>query len=130
MVHACNVKCDISRMSYFLYGIPFRLIKYHRDFLKMDNTKKCELCGSSSDTLNFHHFIPKILHSTKWFEKRYTKEYMRNHGIWICNLFCHKEIHKFISSEKEMGRRYNTLELLMSHPDVKNYIEWRIKRIL
>jgi hypothetical protein len=53
---------------------------------------------------------------------------MRTHGIWICKSDCHKQIHKLIS-EKEMGLNYNTKELLLSHEEVKKYIEWRKKRI-
>jgi hypothetical protein len=78
--------------------------------------------------LNFHHLIPRTLHSNKFFEKNYEKSYMRSHGIWICKAQCHKEIHKFIT-EKEMGLNYNTLEKLLIHPQVKAYVEWRKKRI-
>ena len=31
--------------------------------------EKCELCGSIDDYLNFHHLIPRTLHSNKFFEK-------------------------------------------------------------
>ena len=89
---------------------------------------KCELCGSTIDELNFHHLIPRTLHSNKWFEKRYTKDFMRNHGIMICKYICHGQIHRFIS-EKQMGTTYNTLDKLLEHPDVINFIEWRKKRI-
>lgn len=82
---------------------------------------KCELCGREN-ILNFHHLIPASLHKSKWFKKRYTKEEMSK-GINICKEDCHKEIHKYIS-EKDMGREYNTLEKLLSHPKVKKYIEW------
>lgn len=82
---------------------------------------KCKLCGREKE-LNFHHFIPKTLHSNKWFKKHFTKEEL-NQGIYICKNDCHKEIHKFID-EKEMGREYNTLEKLKNHPMVYNYIKW------
>ena len=93
----------------------------------MDKVEKCELCGSD-DYLNFHHLIPRTLHSNKKFNKLYDKTYMRNHGICICKSDFHKQIHKLIS-EKEMGLKYNTKELLLSHEEVKKYIEWRKKRI-
>jgi hypothetical protein len=89
---------------------------------------KCELCGSESDELNFHHLIPRTLHSNKVFKKKYTKDYMSKHGIWICKFNCHKQIHRFID-EKEMGTTYNTLEKLLERSDVKKYIDWRKKRI-
>jgi hypothetical protein len=93
----------------------------------MDKVEKCELCGSD-DYLNFHHLIPRTLHSTKKFRKLFDKMFMRTHGIWICKDACHRQIHRFIS-EKEMGLIYNTKELLLTHEEVKKYIDWRKKRI-
>jgi len=89
---------------------------------------KCELCGSEVDELNFHHLIPRTLHSNKWFEKRYTKAFMRDTGIMVCKFICHGQIHRFLT-EKEMGTTYNTLEKLLEHPDVKKFVEWRKKRV-
>ena len=82
---------------------------------------KCKLCGREKK-LTFHHFIPRTLHSNKWFKKNFTKEEM-NQGIHICEHDCHPEIHKFIDA-KEMGRSYNTLQTLRNHPLVSNYIKW------
>ena len=89
---------------------------------------KCELCGSTNDYLNFHHLIPRTLHSNKFFKKNYDKDYLKNHGIWICKFYCHVQIHRFIT-EKDMGLTYNTKEKLLEHPDVKKFIEWRSKRV-
>ena len=82
---------------------------------------KCKLCGREKE-LTFHHFIPKCLHTNKWFKKQFTKEEL-NQGIFICEFDCHLEIHKFIN-EKDMGRNYNTLDLLKNHPQVLKYIKW------
>ena len=95
---------------------------------KSECPDRCELCGSKNDYLNFHHLIPKTLHGNKFFKKLYTKLFMSNHGIWICKAYCHKQIHAFIT-EKDMGMKFNTLELLREHPLVKKYVEWRSKRI-
>lgn len=89
---------------------------------------KCELCGSKNDILNFHHLIPRTLHSNNFFEKRFTKKFMRENGIMVCKYICHGQIHKFIS-EKELGMKRNTLEKLLEHPDIKKFISWRKKRI-
>lgn len=89
---------------------------------------KCELCGSVDDYLNFHHLIPRTLHSKKYFKNRYEKSYLKKNGIWICKSHCHLQIHRFIS-EKEMGLKYNTLDLLLSHVEVNKYVKWRIKKI-
>jgi len=86
---------------------------------------KCALCGREN-VLNFHHLIPRSLHTNKWFKKHFTKEEL-NQGIYICKRDCHKEIHIFIP-EKEMGRYFNTLEKLLSHPKILNYINWIKKK--
>ena len=86
----------------------------------------CELCGRNDAYQNFHHLIPKTLHSNKYFAKRYDKSFMKTHGIWICKHECHKMIHGFIE-EKELGLNYNTKEKLLQHDKVKKYIEWRKK---
>lgn len=85
-------------------------------------TNECELCKRENQILNFHHFVPRTLHKTKWYKKNFTKEELQK-GINICKEDCHKEIHKFIS-EKDMGKKYNTLEKLLTHPKVKKYVEW------
>ena len=86
---------------------------------------KCELCNRENE-LTFHHLIPICLHTNKWFKKNYTSDEM-NKGIYICKYQCHKEIHTLIL-EKEIGKNYNTKELLLSHPKVSKYIKWIKKK--
>jgi hypothetical protein len=38
------------------------------------------------------------------------------------------EIHKLVD-EKDLGKAYYTKELLMEHPLVKSYIQWRKSRV-
>ena len=85
----------------------------------------CELC-ESENTHNFHHFIPRTLHSNKWFKKRFTREQM-SQGIKVCKS-CHKAIHDLIPKEKELGRHYNTMEKLLAHPQVAAYVNWKRDR--
>lgn len=94
----------------------------------MEKPDKCQLCGSEDDYLNFHHLIPRTVHSTRKFLKLFTKEYMKTNGVWICKAYCHRQIHRFIT-EKDMAMFYNTLQLLLEHPEVKKYVEWRSKRV-
>ena len=42
----------------------------------------CRLCRSEESD-NFHHLIPRSVHSNKWFRKRFTREVMRQ-GIDVC----------------------------------------------
>jgi 5-methylcytosine-specific restriction endonuclease McrA len=91
-------------------------------------TGSCDLCQRPNLTgLSFHHLIPKALHSTAWFEKRYDKAYMGSHGLNICRE-CHHAIHEFIPKEKDLGREYNTKELLLAHPMIAIHVKWIAKR--
>jgi hypothetical protein len=85
----------------------------------------CQLCRSE-DAHNFHHFIPRTLHTNKWFKKRYTRVQMQE-GIDVCKS-CHDAIHTLISDEKDLGRHYNTLDTLLAHPQVAVFVEWKRRR--
>jgi hypothetical protein len=85
----------------------------------------CELC-QCEDAHNFHHFIPRTLHSNKWFKKRYTRGQMQA-GIEVCKS-CHGAIHDLISDEKELGRHYNTMQKLLAHPQLAGYVKWKRER--
>jgi hypothetical protein len=52
---------------------------------------------------------------------------MSTHGINVCRE-CHRAIHEFIPSEKDLGRNYNTKELLLAHPKIANHVRWISKR--
>jgi hypothetical protein len=81
----------------------------------------CELC-ECEEAHNFHHFIPRTLHTNKWF----TREEMRR-GIEVCKA-CHSAIHDLIPDEKELGRHYNTKKLLLGHPEIRKYVHWKKKK--
>ncbi|MHC4402381.1 MAG: hypothetical protein ACYTG0_22170 [Planctomycetota bacterium] len=85
----------------------------------------CELCRCE-EASTFHHLIPRTVHGNKWFKKRFTREQMRS-GIDVC-AECQKTVHKLIDDEKQMGRHYNTLEKLLTHPGVARYVEWKTKK--
>ena len=38
---------------------------------------------------------------------------------------CHKAIHDLIPNEKELGKRYNTREKLLAHPQIAGYVKWK-----
>jgi len=82
----------------------------------------CELCNRSENVvLDEHHFIPKTLHSNKWYKKNFTKEQLHS-TILLCR-DCHDAIHGFIT-EKELGKNYNTKEKLMAHEKVAGFVKW------
>ena len=90
-----------------------------------DGIMLCELC-KSADAHNFHHFIPRTVHSNKWFKKRFTRAGMAA-GIEVCRQ-CHRAIHHLIPDEKELARRYNTIGKLLDHPKLTKYVEWKRAR--
>jgi len=83
------------------------------------------LCGHDP-AYNFHHFIPRTLHSNKWFKRRYRREQMQ-HGLNVCR-GCHHAIHDLIPSEKDLGRHYSTRELLLAHPELAKYVRWKSRK--
>jgi hypothetical protein len=84
----------------------------------------CQLCHADR-AFNFHHFIPRTVHSNKWFKKNFTREEMRS-GVDTCR-DCHRTIHRMIG-EKELGRFYNTRDKLLAHPQFANYLAWKRRR--
>lgn len=66
--------------------------------------------------------IPRTCHSNKWFKKRFSREQMHK-TIDVCR-DCHKAIHKLIPSEKDLGRHYNQVELLLDHEAIRRFVDW------
>jgi len=85
----------------------------------------CELCGCE-EHYNFHHFIPRTTHNNKWFKKNFSREDMKK-GLSLCKQ-CHKTIHAILPNEKELGKKYNSLEKLLAHPKIKRYVKWKRQR--
>ena len=81
---------------------------------------QCALCERRGP-VSFHHLIPRRNHANKWFKKRYSREQMAS-GIDLCD-DCHRALHKFID-HKSLGREYNTVPAIRSHPHMKTFIEW------
>lgn len=87
------------------------------------NGKTCALCGRQPKRgTTEHHLIPRTCHSNKWFKKRFSRERMRE-TIDVCR-DCHKAIHELIPNEKDLGRNYNTLGLLLEHSAIRRFVTW------
>lgn len=87
----------------------------------MTRERPCELC-TRVRALSFHHLIPRTTHSNKWFRKTFTREQMAT-GLDLCS-DCHSAIHRFVPSEKELGRSHNTKQALLTHPDIATFVAW------
>lgn len=81
----------------------------------------CELCNREKE-LSFHHLIPKTLHSKNYFKKKYKRQFMVSHGLYLCHE-CHRNIHIFFS-EKELGKYYFTKNKLLETDKIKNFLNW------
>lgn len=87
--------------------------------------ENCEFCGRDKN-LTFHHYIPRTLHSNKYFKKKYDREYMKTHGVLLCK-DCHKTVHVFWG-EKELGKYYNTKSKIFNDSKFKKYLSWVMKQ--
>lgn len=89
----------------------------------MPNLKSCELCGRvTKKGTTEHHLIPRTCHRNKWFQKNFTREQMLE-TVDLCN-DCHKAVHRFVPSEKELGKHYNTLARLLQHAGISKFVDW------
>jgi hypothetical protein len=88
----------------------------------------CDLCDRPNLTgLTFHHLIPQTCQTNAWFGKRFTLDDMRTRGLNVCRK-CHTAIHEFIPREKDLGRYYNSRELLLANEKIANHVSWSSKR--
>ena len=88
-----------------------------------DSPKRCQLCGRVTKRgTTEHHLIPRKCHSNKWFKREFTREQMRK-TISVCK-DCHSAIHRFVPNEKTLGRYYNTIETLLEHEQIGNFVQW------
>ncbi len=81
----------------------------------------CALCGRLRN-LTFHHLIPRTCHSNKWFKKNFERVDMQSRGIDLCR-HCHTFLHQQFS-EKQLGRTFNTLEVLLADERVQRFVQW------
>ncbi|EGZ30269.1 hypothetical protein PHYSODRAFT_310269 [Phytophthora sojae] len=88
-----------------------------------DMTGLCEMCERPMN-LTAHHVIPRVTHS-KYLRKGYTKEFL-NTCIMICRQ-CHSKIHS-VEDNKTLAREYNTLEKIMQHPKIIDWVAYARKQ--
>ena len=81
----------------------------------------CELCGREVSKTHRHHLIPKTRHANKRVRQSFSREDLHE-TIDLCAP-CHKTVHAVIS-EKQLQRKYSTLESLKAHPDIAKFVAW------
>ncbi|KAE9007350.1 hypothetical protein PR003_g16665 [Phytophthora rubi] len=90
---------------------------------EQDMTGLCEMCERPMN-LTAHHVIPRVTHS-KYLRNGYTKEFL-NTCIMICRQ-CHSKIHS-VEDNKTLAREYNTLEKIMQHPKIIDWVAYARKQ--
>jgi 5-methylcytosine-specific restriction endonuclease McrA len=81
----------------------------------------CGLCGRVVEHRTRHHLIPRSRHGNKRVKRSFSREELHR-TVPLCGT-CHRQIHHTLT-EKEMEREYNTLEALLSHPDISRFVRW------
>lgn len=86
-----------------------------------DQPAKCELCERAL-ALTRHHLIPRTRHKNKKNKNTFDRADVKGRIAWVCRA-CHDNIHAVLT-EKELERRYNTLEELAAHPKIQKFTNW------
>lgn len=89
--------------------------------LKQETNTYCACCKRYITQLSKHHLIPRTLHHKKKIKKEFDRVQL-NHAINLCNP-CHNQIHSLFT-EKELGRQYYSLELIMANSDMMKFAAW------
>jgi hypothetical protein len=82
----------------------------------------CELCRREGCLLTKHHLIPRTRHANKRNKREFDRVEVKHRLAWICRP-CHNHVHALFT-EKTLERDYNTLELLLAHPEVAKFVTW------
>ena len=68
-----------------------------------------------------HHLIPRTRHKNKRNKRTFSRREVHR-TVDLC-VPCHKQIHVTIDN-KELERRYNTLEALAAQPEIRKFVGW------
>lgn len=82
----------------------------------------CELCGRSTSAITRHHLIPQTRHKNKKNKKNFDRVEVKKRIAWLCRS-CHSHVHATLSN-KELEYHFNTMELLLAHPDIAKFVAW------
>jgi hypothetical protein len=86
-----------------------------------DKSGVCGLCGRVVERRTRHHLIPRSRHTNKRVKRLFSREEL-GRTVPLCTA-CHRQIHRTLT-EKELEREYNTVEALLSHPDILRFVRW------
>lgn len=84
---------------------------------------KCPVCNReliSGRSIDQHHLLPKT-HGNRD-KKAYNKE-----NLVTLHKVCHMKIHSLFTTA-ELLREYNTIEKILTHPDMQHFVTWVSKK--
>ena len=85
------------------------------------NGGACGLCGRVVERRTRHHLIPRSRHTNKRVKRSFSREELHR-TVPLCGAR-HRQIHRTLT-EKELEREYNTVEALLTHPDILQFVRW------
>lgn len=96
---------------------------------------ECEMCHRQM-LLTFHHLIPKDTHPTYLKKPRQlasvgiegepTRGFLNTYGTMVCSR-CHSNIHA-LAPNVVLAKEFNTLDKILAHPKIQNWVEWAAKQ--
>lgn len=92
---------------------------------RFENEGVCGLCGRVVERRTRHHLVPRTRHGNKRVKRTFSREEL-NRTVPLCPA-CHRQIHRTLT-EKELEREYNTVQALLSHPDIHRFVRWIEKK--
>lgn len=86
----------------------------------------CELCRRADTELTRHHLIPRAQHRKGRIRRNFDKSELTGRLALLCRA-CHKYVHTVLS-EQQLASEYNTVDQLLSHPEISKFVNWIAKR--
>ena len=86
----------------------------------------CELCKRAGTELTRHHLIPRARHRKGEIRRHFDKAELTGRLAMVCRA-CHKFVHTVLS-ERQLANEYNTVNQLLSHPEIARFVNWVEKR--
>ncbi|MCB9852860.1 MAG: hypothetical protein H6819_07170 [Phycisphaerales bacterium] len=83
--------------------------------------QRCALCERTGVGTTRHHLIPRMKHRSRRTRRLHDLE-RRRETVDLCRP-CHTQVHATLS-EKQLADSFNTIEALISHPEIQRFVGW------
>jgi len=82
----------------------------------------CTICTRLGVPLTRHHLLPQCRQNKPRFARHHTRQEGLERIALLCKA-CHSFVHSTLS-EKELEQRYNTIEALLEHEEIRRFANW------